>query len=237
MNSSTVNIVDQDMSIYIPRVDTRSLPLGVYHGPMTATSKEDYEDNAKDFITRTFVTKNICTPKQVDLVAKQDTRTGHEYYIAFIHCDKWEDSADVLKLQQDMIDPTRKATVNFGDRYWICAKNNKKPLAPTGPKGPTMAELKNLVAAQNDTIASLQAQLDALQGNDTIPPAPKLKRTDNSEEYRDSVMAQAERERETGYLGPKGDTPIVEIPPSGKAEETTPRDASGNKINWADECP
>ena len=219
MSSPTLTIVDQEMSIYIPRVDTRSLPLGVWRpGAMTASTKEDYEDNAKDFICRTFVTKNICTPKQVDLVPKQDTRTGHEYYIAFIHCDKWEDTPQVLKLQQDMVNPNCKATVHFGDRYWICAKNNKKPLAPTEPRGPTMAELKKLVAAQSETIASLQAQLDALQG--ILPPPTQLKRTDNSDEYanmenayQESVMAEAEVERELGG----------------------PRDASGNKINWADD--
>lgn len=180
--SSSITNVDQECSIYLPRIDQRSLPLGAYHGPMTCSSFEEYLDNAKDFIALAFTKNGIGAVKKVDLVEKQDARTGYNYLIGFVHFEKWEENEGALSLQRDMADDKITAKLHVGDRYWICAKNKKKSVSST-PQQPRMsyAEMTALIQAQNDTIARLEKQVEELsnpnQSAAEIPDTPELKRS------------------------------------------------------------
>lgn len=192
----------QELSIYIPRVDTRSLPPIVTNGSgfLVAGVDGEFEDNIKDYMAKTFHFKNIGNVDRIDLIPKE-TPQGHTYFIAFVHFQEWHDSAEARQLQEDINDPGVKAKVHFNESwYWICSKNNKPARTPP-EKGPSYDELKAIVAAQNETIASLQAIIDQFkmspyQGGviettdvpenvfqppqEDLPSPPTLRRTDNS---------------------------------------------------------
>ena len=151
----------QDLSIYIPRVDTRSLPPLVTKGSgfLVAGADDEFEDNIKDYMAKTFHLQNIGDMDRIDLIPKE-TPQGHTYFIAFVHFSKWHDSVEARQLQKDINNPNVKAKVYFNESwYWICSKNNKPAKTPP-EKGPSYDELKALLAAQNETIASLQAIID-----------------------------------------------------------------------------
>ena len=190
----------QDLSIYIPRVDTRSLPPIVTNGSQFIGATGEFEDNIKDYMAKTFHFQNIGNVDRIDLIPKE-TPQGHTYFIAFVHFKEWQDSQQARQLQKDINDPQVKAKIHFNESwYWICSKNNKPAKTPP-EKGPSYDELKAIVAAQNETIASLQAIIDqfkispyhgavietsdvpenVFQPPSPPPPSPPpLRRTDNS---------------------------------------------------------
>jgi len=202
----------QDLSIYIPRVDTRSLPSVVGNGYSVSGAGGEFEDNVKDYMAKIFHNKNIGDIGRIDLIPKE-TPQGHTYFIAFVHFTNWYDGSEAGQLQKDINDPSVKAKVYFNESwYWICSKNNKPARTPP-EKGPSYDELKALLAAQNETIASLQAIIDQFKmtPSDGVtettavpdqflspstnheggaedghtnppPPPPLLRRTDNSED-------------------------------------------------------
>ena len=149
----------QDLSIYIPRVDTRSLPPIVTNGSQFIGATGEFEDNIKDYMAKTFHFQNIGNVDRIDLIPKE-TPQGHTYFIAFVHFKEWQDSQEARQLQKDINDSQVKAKIHFNESwYWICSKNNKPAKTPP-EKGPSYDELKAIVAAQNETIASLQAIID-----------------------------------------------------------------------------
>ena len=149
----------QDLSIYIPRVDTRSLPPIVTNGCQFIGATGEFEDNIKDYMAKTFYVNNIGDVDRIDLIPKE-TPQGHTYFIAFVHFKEWQDTVEARQLQKDINDPQVKAKIHFNESwYWICSKNNKPAKTPP-EKGPSYDELKAIVAAQNETIASLQAIID-----------------------------------------------------------------------------
>ena len=190
----------QDLSIYIPRVDTRSLPSVVGNGYAVSGAGGEFEDNVKDYMAKIFHSKNIGNIDRIDLIPKE-TPQGHTYFIAFVHFTNWYVSVEAKQLQKDINDSSVKAKVQFNESwYWICSKNNK-PAKTRPEKGPSYDELKTLLAAQNETIASLQAIIDQFkmspyQGGviettdvpenvfqppqEDLPSPPTLRRTDNS---------------------------------------------------------
>jgi hypothetical protein len=149
----------QDLSIYIPRVDTRSLPPIVTNGCQFIGATGEFEDNLRDYMAKTFHYNNIGDVDRIDLIPKE-TPQGHTYFIAFVHFKEWQDTVAARQLQKDINDPQVKAKIHFNESwYWICSKNNKPAKTPP-EKGPSYDELKAIVAAQNETIASLQAIID-----------------------------------------------------------------------------
>ena len=149
----------QDLSIYIPRVDTRSLPSVVGNGYAVSGAGGEFEDNVKDYMAKIFHSKNIGNIDRIDLIPKE-TPQGHTYFIAFVHFTNWYVSVEAKQLQKDINDSSVKAKVQFNESwYWICSKNNKPARTPP-EKGPSYDELKTLLAAQNETIVSLQAIID-----------------------------------------------------------------------------
>ena len=74
-NATSPYTMDMNMSLYIPRVDTRSLPRGNRHAA-------EYETNAADFIGKQFKYQKIGEVDRVDLLRerrhlKASTTTSH----------------------------------------------------------------------------------------------------------------------------------------------------------------
>lgn len=113
-----------ELSIYIPRVDTRSLP-----GPKKGGFMFDaaYEVSAKEFISEQFKKQMIGDVERVDLTTKVYTTENHKiykYYIAFVYFKEWYNTPAAHRLQEAIDDPQQKAQFNFDEKfYWIISKN------------------------------------------------------------------------------------------------------------------
>ena len=111
---------DNQMSLYIPRCDTRSLPRRT--DDMT---DEQYQTAIKQFIADQFKYQHIGNVARVDLVPKQ-TPDNYVYYIAFVHFAEWFDTDQARALQADVNDSSKRAKLQFHERwFWICNKNTK----------------------------------------------------------------------------------------------------------------
>ena len=127
------------MSIYIPRVDTRSLPK-------VKGSADEYETAAKVFVAKQFKFQKIGEVERVDLVIKQN-RDGYVYYVAFIHFKEWYNTPAAHILQASIIDPQQKAKLQYHENwYWIVTENRK----------PRAIE----VAVEHDLVQSRQEKLE-----------------------------------------------------------------------------
>ena len=239
----------QDLSIYIPRVDTRSLPSVVGNGYAISGAGGEFEDNVKDYMAKIFHSKNIGNIDRIDLIPKE-TPQGHTYFIAFVHFTNWYVSVEAKQLQKDINDSSVKAKVQFNESwYWICSKNNKPARTPP-EKGPSYDELKTLLAAQNETIASLQAIID--QFKMTAPNGVVTETTDVPDHlFSPPTNDEEEDLAEDGYPKPgppSCDDYIYEhgSPPSpsplrrtdnsedvdlGQSQATTAK----RRLNWSDE--
>lgn len=137
-----------EMSIYIPRVDTRSLPK-------VKGNNEAYEASAKEFVAKQFKFQKIGKVDRVDLVAKE-TPEGYTYYIAFVHFEEWYSTPAAHRLQEAIIDPEQKAKLQFHENwYWIISENTK-------PRTAEEVDLRLVVQAKNDEIAELKQRLEAI---------------------------------------------------------------------------
>jgi hypothetical protein len=117
--TSTQYTIDQSLSIYIPRCDTRSLPRR-----SRDMSDEQYEQAVKAFIANQFKYQHIGDVARVDLVPKQ-TADSYVYYIAFVHFAQWHNTEQAETLQADILSDKR-AKIQFHERwFWICNKNQK----------------------------------------------------------------------------------------------------------------
>jgi len=119
---------NSELSLYIPKCDTRSLPQKSEGGV-------DIEET-KVFIANQFHLLQIGLVSRVDLVMKY-TPSNYLYFIAFVHFDQWYTTAQALELQVSIADPTCKALVQFHARwYWLVNKNTalrpKEPLVLEG---------------------------------------------------------------------------------------------------------
>lgn len=137
---------DTKLPIYIPRIDTRSLPrcpLG-----------ENREKFIKGYIAHCFHTEQIGKVQRVDLLEKT-TPDGWNFYVAFCHFEEWYDNDKAQALQHDIKKEGVKArfffdTEHHGDRsYWIL-NENKKPLSEEE------ARLNHIIYEQERAIGMLR---------------------------------------------------------------------------------
>tara|TARA_B100000497_G_C7664343_1_gene400389 strand:+ start:1032 stop:1712 length:681 start_codon:yes stop_codon:yes gene_type:complete len=213
----------------------------------------EFEDNVKDYMAKIFHSKNIGNIDRIDLIPKE-TPQGHTYFIAFVHFTNWYVSVEAKQLQKDINDSSVKAKVQFNESwYWICSKNNKPARTPP-EKGPSYDELKTLLAAQNETIASLQAIID--QFKMAAPNGVVTETTDvpdhlfspptNDEEEEEDLAEDGypkppkERRRRDDYIyehgSPPSPSPLRRTDNSedvdlGQSQATTTK----RRLNWSDE--
>ena len=121
---ASTNVFDETMSLYIPRVDTRSLPQGNRH------AEAEYEAMAADFIGKQFKYQRIGKVSRVDLLKKQ-TPQGFDYFIAFVHFYKWFDTPQSKALQDEIHTDGVKAKFYFHEMWYWIVNENKAPLTAT----------------------------------------------------------------------------------------------------------
>ena len=140
--SSSLN---QKMSLYIPRVDTRSLPR-------VGGNDEEYEAAAKDFIAKQFAYQKIGDIDRIDLVSKK-TPDGYTFYIAFVHFKVWHNTRAAHTLQDTIRKGEKKATVQYHkDWYWIVTENRN-------PRTESELSLQDVVRTQQEEIERLTKAL------------------------------------------------------------------------------
>lgn len=152
--SSTFNI-DMNMSLYIPRVDTRSLPRGNRHAP-------EYESMVSDFIGKQFKYQRIGEVERVDLLKKQ-TPQGFDYFIAFVHFSKWFETQQAHDLQEKISTDGAKAKLQFHEKWYWIVNENKTPLSQSE------ATLHKTIYEQAKQIGMLEEAVGYLRGMKTIP--------------------------------------------------------------------
>ncbi len=153
--TSTYN-VDMNMSLYIPRVDTRSLPRGNRHAP-------EYESNVSDFIGKQFKFQKIGKVERVDLLKKQ-TPQGFDYYIAFVHFAEWFDTQQALDLQTEIRSEGTKAKLQFHEKWYWIVNENKTPLTKDE------ATLHKTIYEQAKQIGMLEQAVGYLRSMKNLPP-------------------------------------------------------------------
>lgn len=122
--NTTTNNFDMTMSLYIPLVDTRSLPRGNRH------DEAAYESMAADFIGKQFRYQRIGQVNRVDLLKKQNP-AGFDYFVAFVHFDTWYDNPQARSLQSQIQTPGTKAKLQWHERWYWIVNENKTPLTAT----------------------------------------------------------------------------------------------------------
>jgi hypothetical protein len=136
---------DTKLPIYIPRIDTRSLPR-----------TWEREDVVKDFIARQFHELSIGKVQRVDLLKKTDPK-GFVFYAAFCHFEEWYDTEAARSLQKDVKDDEVKAKFQFHEKwFWIINENTK-------PIGDEDAKLNHAVREHERTIAELKDEVRFLR--------------------------------------------------------------------------
>ena len=147
--------LNQKMSLYIPRVDTRSLPR-------VGGNDEEYEVAAKEFIAKQFARQLIGEVDRIDLVAKK-TPDNYTFYIAFVHFKVWHDTHAAHTLQHTIREGTKKATVQYHKEwYWIVTENRK-------PRTETELSLQDIVRTQQEEIERLTKALAEMTALHTLP--------------------------------------------------------------------
>ena len=154
-NASFATLKNCDMSLYIPRVDTRSVPS------RSGTSGASFEDVVKDFIAKQFHYQQIGQPSRVDLLEKK-TPDGWTFYVAFVHFDRWYETHAAKELLAAINDPGKKAKLHFNERWYWIVNENKKPLTAD------VVDLHRVIREQQADIDDLTSQLSKM----TTGPQP-----------------------------------------------------------------
>ena len=145
-NSTAFN---KKMSIYIPRVDTRSLP-----NEFGCPGSSEYLSSAKEFISKQFSHQGIGEVDRVDLVSKK-TPDGYTFYIAFVHFNEWFDTVEAHSLQEAIVSG-EKAMVHFHKHwFWIVTENRN-------PRTADEVDLRTVVMSQQKEIDTLTESLGEL---------------------------------------------------------------------------
>jgi len=118
---ASTNDFDKTMSLYIPRVDTRSLPRGNCH------EEAEYEAMVADFIGKQFKYQCIGQVNRVDLLKKQ-TPQGFDFFIAFVHFSEWFETPQAKALQDEIHTDGAKAKFYFHEMWYWIVNENKNPL-------------------------------------------------------------------------------------------------------------
>ena len=146
---STTSAFNKKMSLYIPRVDTRSLP-----NEFGCPGSSEYLSSAKEFISKQFSYQGIGEVDRVDLVSKK-TPDGYTFYIAFVHFNEWFDTVEAHSLQ-DAIVSGEKAMVHFHKHwFWIVTENRN-------PRAAEEVDLREVVMSQQKEIDALTESLGEL---------------------------------------------------------------------------
>ena len=154
------------LPIYIPRVDTRSLPRE--HAPGSA----EYLVSAKEFIAKQFKFQKIGEVDRVDLVSKK-TPEGYTFYIAFVHFKEWYDMPPAHALQHTIREGKEKATLQYHKSwFWIVTENRN-------PRAADDVDLRSVVRKQQEEIESLTEML-GMCVSQQMPPG-KLQRCEAEE--------------------------------------------------------
>ena len=152
MSSNTFN---NQMSLYIPRCDTRSLPRYT-----NFSSDAEYEVACKDFIATQFRLQKIGQVGRVDLVRKTNPQ-GFYYFIAFIHFNEWFDHDAARSLQASIANET-KAKLQYSERWYWIVNENKNPRTVDQLRTEKMARLEETCARQAAQMADMMSKLEML---------------------------------------------------------------------------
>ena len=147
---------NDQMSLYIPRCDTRSLPS--YNN---CASDADYEQACKDFIANQFRYQKIGIVKRVDLVRKTNPQ-GYYYFIAFIHFEKWFDDHPAAQALQMSIAGDSKAKLQYNERWYWIVNENKNPRTTDQLRAEKMVRLEETCARQAEQMTAMMNQLHLL---------------------------------------------------------------------------
>lgn len=151
--NSTNQTFNTKLSLFIPRVDTRSLPKCEED-----ETDQDYETRVKSFIVEKFHNNNIGSVDRVDLITKM-TPEGYPFYIAFIHFAEWYDNFQAKGLQKAVFNPNQKAKMYVNPRsYWIVCENTK-------PLTEKEVEMKGIIYKQEKELETLKKELEAMKNN------------------------------------------------------------------------
>lgn len=142
--------VDHNMSVYIPRVDTRSLPRGNRH------AEAQYQAMAEEFIAKQFHFQRIGKVERIDVLKKQ-TAQGFDYFIAFVHFEHWYDTQQAKDLQVQISTDGIKAKLQFHENWYWIVNENKTPLTKTE------AALHKTIYDQAKQIGMLEQAVDYLR--------------------------------------------------------------------------
>ena len=153
MSSNTFN---NQMSLYIPRCDTRSLPRYNKY-----TNDAEYEQACKDFIAKQFRLQKIGIVERVDLVRKTNPQ-GYYYFIAFIHFEKWFENHAAAQALQSSISEDTKAKLQYNERWYWIVNENKNPRTTDQLRTEKMARLEETCDRQAEQIAAMMQQLNLL---------------------------------------------------------------------------
>lgn len=122
-NSEDNSNFEQNMSVYIPRCDTRSLPKRASH-----ETDDAYESRVSAYIVSKFNTKyHYGDVTRVDIIAKL-TPDNYTYYVAFLHIN-WIDSPASRVLQAEIFNPHLKAKLYYCDKWFWHLNRNTNPLS------------------------------------------------------------------------------------------------------------
>ena len=183
--------VNHKLSLYIPRVDTRSLPrvLG---------DTEEYEAAAKDFIAKQFEYHKVGEVNRIDLIIKKNPH-GYIYYSAFIYFERWYDTHQTYNIQKDIFFKEERVIFRYHrDWYWIVAENINpreetlmKPQVVSADK--KIAEMMKEIETHESKIDHLKKMIASLtttpeptppaaaEAAEEIPEKPVLTRSTNAD--------------------------------------------------------
>lgn len=146
---NTVYIFNNKLPIYIPRIDTRSIPSW------------EREDVVKDFIARQFHELSIGKIQRIDLLKKTDPKR-FVFYAAFCHFDEWYDTEAARTLQKDIKDSDVKAKFQFHEKWFWIINENTKPIADEDAKVKrAVHDHDRTISALKDEVRFLRRQLEA----------------------------------------------------------------------------
>jgi len=233
--NSTNETFNMKLSLFIPRLDTRSLPVC-----KEDETDQDYETRMKTFIAELFHTNNIGSVDRVDLITKL-TPEGYPFYIAFIHFVEWYNHFQAKGLQKAVFNPNQKAKMYVSPRnYWILCEN-KKPLTESE------VEMKAIIYKQEKELETLKKELEAMKKYEQDSPEAKRYASYMQEQcesaarqlFETPMQSPVELERppplERSENGDASWSPLTRSMTE-EAEDTPPLTRSMTEEGWGQSC-
>jgi len=154
MSSSANNTCNT--SLYIPRIDTRSLPRWNRY-----SSSAEWEDACKEFVGRQFELQKIGKVHRVDLITKQ-TPDGYQFFIGFIHFESMflDHSSGAARNLMDQIDGSDKAKFYYHEKYYWIVNLNRRPVSDR--KAQLQEQIYRTQMAYQQQLAALNQQMAQL---------------------------------------------------------------------------